>query len=162
VASAEEANEALLSKKTYINTLHLVWSNTRRLTSKKADKDLQVLEYLQPHHELSELTVKAFSDFYFPCWLNRLTHLQTIHLSDCTNYSVLPTLGVLPLLKFLDIGGFPGIIQINQEFSGTSGVKGFPSLKELVFEDMSNIEIWASVQDGWLLVASIARRTYSD
>ncbi|PUZ65429.1 hypothetical protein GQ55_3G222000 [Panicum hallii var. hallii] len=151
VASAEEANEASLSKKTYINTLHLVWSDRRRLTSKKADKDMQILEYLQPHHELSELTVKAFAGFYFPSWLSRLTHLQTIHLSDCTNCSVLPALGVLPLLKFLDIGGFHGIIQINQEFSGTSGIKGFPSMKELVFEDMSNLETWTSVQDGQLL-----------
>ena len=39
----------------------------------------------------------------------------------------------------------------SQEFSGISEVKGFPSLKELVFEDMSNLKGWASVQDGQLL-----------
>lgn len=151
VASVEEANEALLMKKTNINNLHLIWSERRRLTSKTADKDIKILEHLQPHHELSELTVKAFAGLYFPNWLSKLTQLQTIHLSDCTNCSVLPALGVLPLLKFLDIGGLHAIVHINQEFSGTSEVKGFPSLKELVFEDMSNLKGWASVQDGQLL-----------
>lgn len=151
VASAEEANEALLSKKTNIDSLHLVWSDRRCLTSEKEDNDIDVLEYLQPHHELNELTIKAFAGVYFPSWLSTLTHLQTIHLSDCTNCSVLPALGVLPLLKFLDIGGFHAINQINQEFSGTREVKGFPSLRELVFEDMSNLKRWDSVQDGQLL-----------
>lgn len=151
VASVEEADEALLTKKTNINNLHLIWSESRRLTSKTADKDMKILEHLQPHHELSELSVKAFAGIYFPNWLSKLTQLQTIHLSDCTNCSVLPALGVLPLLKFLDFGGFHAIVHINQEFSGTSEVKGFPSLKELVFEDMSNLKGWTSVQDGQLL-----------
>ncbi|CAN6341571.1 unnamed protein product [Urochloa humidicola] len=151
VASAEEANEVSLSNKTNINTLHLVWSDRRCSTSEKTDKDIEILEYLQPHHELSELTVKAFAGFNFPDWLSTLTHLQTIHLSDCTNCSVLPALGALPLLKFLDIGGFHAVNQINQEFSGTSEVKGFPSLKELVFEDIANLKNWTSVQDGQLL-----------
>ena len=115
VASVEEANEALLMKKTNINNLHLIWSERRRLTSKTADKDIKILEHLQPHHELSELTVKAFAGLYFPNWLSKLTQLQTIHLSDCTNCSVLPALGVLPLLKFLDIGGLHAIVHINQE-----------------------------------------------
>lgn len=100
VASVEEADEALLTKKTNINNLHLIWSESRRLTSKTADKDMKILEHLQPHHELSELSVKAFAGIYFPNWLSKLTQLQTIHLSDCTNCSVLPALGVLPLLKF--------------------------------------------------------------
>ncbi|AQK86898.1 hypothetical protein ZEAMMB73_Zm00001d038548 [Zea mays] len=151
VASVEEADEALLTKKTNINNLHLIWSESRRLTSKTADKDMKILEHLQPHHELSELSVKAFAGIYFPNWLSKLTQLQTIHLSDCTNCSVLPALGVLPLLKFLDFGGFHAIVHINQEFSGTSEVKRFPSLKELVFEDMSNLKGWTSVQDGQLL-----------
>lgn len=151
VASVEEANEALLMNKTNINNLHLIWSEKRHLTSETVDKDIKILEHLQPHHELSELTVKAFAGSYFPNWLSNLTQLQTIHLSDCTNCSVLPVLGVLPLLTFLDIGGLHAIVHINQEFSGTSEVKGFPSLKELIFEDMSNLKGWASVQDGQLL-----------
>ncbi|KAL6841445.1 hypothetical protein ACP4OV_028963 [Aristida adscensionis] len=151
VTSAEEANEASLSEKTCINILDLVWSDRRQLTSAEEDLDIEVLKQLQPHHELSELTIKSFAGSHFPCWLSSLSDLQTVHLSDCTNCSILPTLGVLPLLKYLDIGGFHAIIQINQEFSGTSEVKGFPSLKELVFEDMANLKRWASVQDGQLL-----------
>jgi len=151
VASAEEANEALLSEKTYINVLHLVWSHRRHLTSEEAERDIEILEHLRPHHDLNELTVKAFAGFYFPDWLSSLTHLQSIHLSDCMNCSNLPALGVLPLLKFLDIGGFHAIIQINQEFSGTSEAKNFPSLKELIFEDMPNLKRWVSVQHGQLL-----------
>ncbi|KAF2931413.1 hypothetical protein DAI22_05g217200 [Oryza sativa Japonica Group] len=151
VDSAEEAGEALLSKKTRIRILDLVWSDRRHLTSEEANQEKEILEQLQPHCELRELTVKGFVGFYFPKWLSRLCHLQTIHLSDCTNCSILPALGELPLLKFLDIGGFPAIIQINQEFSGSDEVKGFPSLKELVIEDMVNLQRWVSFQDGELL-----------
>uniref|UniRef100_A0A0D9WI37 Uncharacterized protein n=1 Tax=Leersia perrieri TaxID=77586 RepID=A0A0D9WI37_9ORYZ len=151
VDSAEEAGEASLSKKTRISILDLVWSDRRHLTSEEANQDKEILEQLQPHCELRELTVKAFAGFYFPKWLSGLSHLQTIHLSDCTSCSILPALGELPLLKFLDIGGFPAIIQINQEFSGSNEIMGFPSLKELVFEDMANLKRWISVQDGQLL-----------
>ncbi|KAL5202740.1 hypothetical protein ABZP36_013692 [Zizania latifolia] len=151
VASAEEAGEALLSKKTHINTLDLVWSDMRDLTSEEANQDKEILEQLQPHCELRELTVKAFAGSYFPNWLSRLSDLQTIHLSDCTNCSILPALGELPLLKFLDVGGFPAIIHISQEFSGSNEAKGFPSLKELTFVDMANLKMWVSVQDGELL-----------
>ncbi|KAL6610413.1 hypothetical protein ACP70R_040382 [Stipagrostis hirtigluma subsp. patula] len=151
VASAEEAKEALLSEKTCIGPLHLVWSDWRHLTSEEAHRDIEILEHLRPHHELNELTIKSFAGFNFPYWLSSLFHLQTVHLYDCTNCSLLPVLGLLPLLEFLYIGGFHSIIQINQEFSGTSGVKGFPSLKELVFEDLPNLKRWDSVQDGQLL-----------
>lgn len=151
MASAEDSREALLSEKECIDILDLVWSDRRHLTSEEANQDKLILELLRPHHELKELTVKAFAGFYFPDWLSSLSHLQTIHLSGCTKCLILPALGELPLLKILDIGGFPAIIQISQEFTGTSEVKGFPSLKELVFEDMANLKRWASVQDGEFL-----------
>ncbi|GJN14793.1 hypothetical protein PR202_gb01654 [Eleusine coracana subsp. coracana] len=60
VASAAEANEALLSEKTYINTLDLVWSDGRCVTSEEADEETEILRCLRPHHELNELSVKAF------------------------------------------------------------------------------------------------------
>lgn len=151
VASADEASEALLSDKAFINTLDLVWSSSRNLTSEEANQDKEILEVLQPHHELNELTIKAFAGSSLPNWLNSLPHLHTIHLSDCIKCSILPALGELPQLKYLDIGGFPSIIEISEEFSGTSKVKGFPSLKELVFEDMSNLKRWTSIQGGKFL-----------
>uniref|UniRef100_A0ACD5TA30 Uncharacterized protein n=1 Tax=Avena sativa TaxID=4498 RepID=A0ACD5TA30_AVESA len=61
------------------------------------------------------------------------------------------TLGELPQLKYLYIWGFPAIIKISQEFSGSIGGRGFPSLKELVFEDLANLKMWASIQDGEFL-----------
>ncbi|TVU01625.1 hypothetical protein EJB05_52898, partial [Eragrostis curvula] len=151
VVSVGEANEALLNEKACINTLDLVWSDGRCLNSEEAAQETEILRHLQPHHELSELSVKAFAGFYFPKWLSSLAHMQTIHLSDCPNCSILPALGVLPLLKFLDIGGFRAITEINKEFSGTSEIKGFPSLKELIFEDMPNLRRWVSAQDPQLL-----------
>uniref|UniRef100_A0A452ZEJ4 R13L1/DRL21-like LRR repeat region domain-containing protein n=1 Tax=Aegilops tauschii subsp. strangulata TaxID=200361 RepID=A0A452ZEJ4_AEGTS len=151
VASAEEASHAFLSEKTFINILDLVWSDNRNLPSEEVNSDKEILEVLQPHHELKELTVKAFAGSSFPNWLSSLSHLQTIHLSDCTKCSILPALGELPQLKYLDIGGFRAIIQINQEFSGTNEVKGFPALKELLFEDTTCLEKWASVTDGEFL-----------
>uniref|UniRef100_A0A8R7K270 NB-ARC domain-containing protein n=1 Tax=Triticum urartu TaxID=4572 RepID=A0A8R7K270_TRIUA len=151
VASAEEASQAFLSEKTFINILDLVWSDNRNLPSEEVNSDKKILEVLQPNHELKELTIKAFAGSSFPNWLSSLSHLQTIHLSDCTKCSILPALGELPQLKYLDIGGFPAIIQINHEFSGTNEIKGFPALKELLFEDMTSLEKWASVTDGEFL-----------
>jgi hypothetical protein len=153
VASVGEANEALLSEKECINTLDLVWSDGRCLTSEEADHETEILGLLRPHHELSELSVKAFAGFYFPNWLSSLVHLQTVHLSDCPNCSILPALGMLPLLKLLDIGGFHAITEINKEFSGTGEIKGFPSLKELAFAEMPNLKRWSSVQDPQLLLS---------
>lgn len=151
VASTEEAIEAFLGEKAFINILDLIWSDNRNITSEEANRDKEILEVLRPHHELNELTVKAFAGSSFPKWFSSLSYLQTLHLSDCTKCSILPALGELPQLKYLDIGGFPAIIQISQDFSGTDEVKGFPALKELVFDDMSNFTRWASVQDGEFL-----------
>uniref|UniRef100_A0A0D9WI38 Uncharacterized protein n=1 Tax=Leersia perrieri TaxID=77586 RepID=A0A0D9WI38_9ORYZ len=151
VSSAEEAGEALLSEKAHISILDLIWSNSRDLTPEKANQDIEALSHLRPHDDLKKLTVKAFAGFQFPYWIDSLSHLQTIHLSDCTHCSTMPALGQLPLLKSIIIGGFPAIIQIGDEFSGTSEVKGFPSLKELIFEDMPNLKRWTSTQDGQFL-----------
>ncbi|CAM0954878.1 unnamed protein product [Alopecurus aequalis] len=151
VASVEEASQAFLREKAFINTLDLIWSDKENFTSEGTNQDKEILEVLRPHHELKELSVKAFAGCSFPDWLSSLSHLQTIHLSDCTKCSILPALGELPQLKYLDVGGFPAIIQISQEFSGTNEVKGFPALKELLFEDMTNLKRWALVTDGEFL-----------
>nr|UBY07371.1 NBS-LRR disease resistance protein [Dasypyrum villosum] len=134
-----------------IKNINLIWSDNRNVTSEEVNRDKEILEVLRPHHELNELNVKAFAGSSFPNWFSSLSHLQTLHLSDCTKCSILPALGELPQLKYLNIGGSPAIIQINQGFSGTNEVKGFPALKELVFEDMSNFKRWAYVQDGEFL-----------
>ncbi|KAK1602861.1 hypothetical protein QYE76_016655 [Lolium multiflorum] len=151
VASTEEASQAFLSEKAFINILDLIWSDNRNLAPEGPNEDREILEVLRPHHELKELTVKAFAGSSFPNWLSSLSHLQTIHLSDCTKCSILPALGELPQLKYLDIGGFPAIIQIHEDFSGSNEVKGFPALKELLFEDLTNLKRWASVTDGEFL-----------
>ncbi|XBJ26256.1 hypothetical protein VPH35_003723 [Triticum aestivum] len=66
VASTEEAIEACLSEKAFINILDLIWSDNRNVTSEEVNRDKEILEVLRPHHELNELTVKSFARLLLP------------------------------------------------------------------------------------------------
>ncbi|XP_026660139.2 putative disease resistance protein RGA1 [Phoenix dactylifera] len=143
VVSGEEASKAKLNAKEYLTVLDLVWSDDRHVSSLDEHLDNEVLEGLQPHLEVKELTIKGYAGVTFPSWLGSpsLSYLQTIHLSNCRGCTVLPPLGQLPSLRYLDVGEVYGVVQIGQEFSG------FPSLSELVLEDMLKLKEWSYPDD---------------
>ncbi|XP_039114621.1 putative disease resistance protein RGA3 [Dioscorea cayenensis subsp. rotundata] len=145
VISGEEAREAMLNAKASLTSLELIWSEEIHVASLEECIQVEVLRYLQPQNEIRELSIKGYSGFLFPDWLgsSSLSSLHTIHLSNCKNSKFLPPLGQLPFLRYLDIGGMDSVTHIGQEFLG---FEGFPSLIELVLEDMPCLEEWVIAQ----------------
>ncbi|KAG1338304.1 hypothetical protein COCNU_04G006100 [Cocos nucifera] len=143
VVSGGEAREAKLNVKEYLTVLDLVWSDNRHVSSLDEHFDNKVLEGLQPHPEVKELTIMGYAGVTFPSWLGSpsFSYLQTIHLSNCRRCTVLPPLGHLPSLRYLDVGGVYGVVRIGQEFSG------FPLLTELLLADMLNLKEWSYPED---------------
>lgn len=143
VTSVEEAIDADLSNKRSLIALELVWSDKSQYGAQECLQE-EVLGGLQPQTEIRELTIKGYSGFYFPKWLgsSSFSSLHTIRLSNCENCKFLPPLGQLPFLRSLDIGGMYSLTHIGQEFSSNGEIISFPSLNELVLEDMPYLEEW--------------------
>ncbi|KAJ0974659.1 hypothetical protein J5N97_016624 [Dioscorea zingiberensis] len=144
VASGEDACNAKLNTKVSLTSIELVWSEKTHVVSSEGSFQEEVLRYLQPHREIKELTIKGYSGLHFPDWIgsSSLSSLHTIHLSNCKNGKFLPSLGQLPFLKYLDIGGMNSVTHIGQEFLGSGEVRGFPSLNEIVLDDLPCLEEW--------------------
>ncbi|KAJ6844559.1 putative disease resistance protein RGA2 [Iris pallida] len=152
VADGEEANQARLDAKAYLGVLEFVWADDRRVSYEDELRNQDVLQGLRPHVEIKEITVRGYSGAEFPRWLGSPAYsfLETIHLSNCRRCKLLPSLGQLPFLRYLDIGAF-GVTTIGREFSGGGEIKGgFPALKELVIADMPDLEEWLTDDDGCL------------
>jgi Leucine-rich repeat (LRR) protein len=140
IIDVNEACEAKLSSKENLRVVHLVWEENREGNT----NDEVVLEGLQPHFELKELIIKGYQSASFPAWLgySSFTDLQLIRILNCTA-KTLPSLGQLPFLQYLDIGGAKEVTCLGPEFTGTGNISGFPSLKELLLEDMPNLRNWS-------------------
>ncbi|KAH7652206.1 L domain-like protein, partial [Dioscorea alata] len=146
VTSGDEAVEAMLSAKSSLSSLELVWCNESLIGGQSIQQD--VLRGLHSHVELRELIIKGYSGFRFPGWLgsSSLSSLHTIQLSNCNKCMLLPPLGQLPFLKRLDIDGLLAVTHIGQEILGQGEIVGFPSLNVLVLQDMPYLVEWSMAE----------------
>ncbi|XP_048497068.1 putative disease resistance protein RGA4 [Beta vulgaris subsp. vulgaris] len=144
VLTKDEAEEACLSDKSELKKLELHWSDTQY-------EDIlgygEVLYSLQPHTSLEELLISCYGGFELPSWICNLafSELVSVSLFECENCLVLPSLGQLPSLKFLNITDFHKLELIDYDFYGGLGISGyiaFPKLENLTLENMSNLEEW--------------------
>ncbi|KAJ3681638.1 hypothetical protein LUZ60_014211 [Juncus effusus] len=144
VADADEANEARLCAKENLRVLHLIWEENRN----GIIMDDKVLENMKPHTELKDLMIKGYASKKFPTWIgsSSFSDLQSVLISNCMS-SELPSLGQLPFLQFLDICGTKEVARLGPEFSGMCEIRGFPSLKELLLEDMPKLVEWTFEHD---------------
>ena len=103
-----------------------------------------MLNYLQPHEYLKELSLKGYRGICFPGWmsLHKLPNLTELVLIDCSRCEHLPTLGQLPFLKVLYLQGMDAVRVIGKEFYGKGKMRPFPSLKELTLTNFPNLEFW--------------------
>ncbi|KAG2574841.1 hypothetical protein PVAP13_7KG351800 [Panicum virgatum] len=138
VTTREEAYGAKLREKLHLEKLHLSWANN--LPQDKYDNDMnfepclskEVLEGLEPHHNLKHLQISGYFSGTSPDWLVStvsVTCLQTLHLEDCRELQVLPSLERLPLLTKLKLRNMWKVRQVS-----------VPSLEELVLIEMPELE----------------------
>jgi Leucine-rich repeat (LRR) protein len=78
------------------------------------ERNVSVLEALQPNSNLKRLTIKNYNGNCFPNWLSRDCHLVSLKLKSCELCSHFPPLGQFHCLKELSISHCYGI-KINGE-----------------------------------------------
>ncbi|KAL4327601.1 hypothetical protein HN51_034853 [Arachis hypogaea] len=146
VGHSKDASDAKLREKKGLAVLRLSWDH---YLSRKGN-EMEVLENLEPHQDLKILVVDSYHGSRFPKWLGDPSYssLQNLHLYDCENCDSLPTLGLLPTLRELSIGGFTKVSSVGPEFYGemTASQKPFQSLKVLQFMHMPEWKEWNIVQ----------------
>ncbi|XP_026421663.1 putative disease resistance protein RGA1 [Papaver somniferum] len=127
----------------------------------------EVLEGLKPHPNLRRLNIQKFSGLNLPEWMgssNCLPNLVDLSLSECNRCEKIPSLGMLPCLKFLSIDLMRSVERLGDEFhyqqeeeristngnsnSGSTenltAISSFPSLIRLSIREMHNLIEWVS------------------
>jgi hypothetical protein len=154
VVNCEEAKGAFLYKKRNLLRLRLCWGKPYDILTYdetyKNDNDVHVLEGLEPHSNLQDLTIEKFLGSNFPQWMmvenQVLGKLVNLELHDCHNCERIPPLGHLQHLKVVKLISLYRVREIGAEFYGLSigreGVSLFPVLRELVIRFMLKLERW--------------------
>ncbi|KAB1226142.1 putative disease resistance RPP13-like protein 1 [Morella rubra] len=146
VESPQEALDANLKNKKYLEKLVLSWNDLECEDADILESQRSVLDNLQPHPNLKSLTVNYYSGGRFPDWVghNSFSNITSLQLKNCKYCCSLPPLGQLHSLQNLSIVGFDAIVTVSSKFYGTGSLsmKPFGSLKVLYFEEMRNWETW--------------------
>ncbi|KAL5720441.1 hypothetical protein ACHQM5_013109 [Ranunculus cassubicifolius] len=144
VRNPQEALEANLANKIYLDELDLQWSSVA-----DARNDEYVLDKLMtsPHENLKKLTLQKYGGRMFPKWVSSplFSKLTSIFFNECKNCGLLPPLGQLPRLKSLKIVGMHELTKVDRTFLGVGDVARFPSLETLELRDLPMLEGWVGV-----------------
>ncbi|KAE9595158.1 putative winged helix-turn-helix DNA-binding domain, leucine-rich repeat domain, L [Lupinus albus] len=148
VANSSDALKARIMDKTHIDELELEWSlGDDMVTFTESERD--ILDNLKPHKGLQVLSIENYKGTIFSDWVGHPSYRNMAHLDlfGCRNCCMLPSLGQLPSLKSLRIVSFDGLVIIDDEFyknynDHSSLEASFPSLEELIFDDLPCWEEW--------------------
>ncbi|XP_060170995.1 putative disease resistance protein RGA3 [Lycium barbarum] len=148
ISSVEEAREAEMNKK-HLNELELQWEQYPDDFISVED----ILECLQPHVSLKELTISFYSGFRFPTWMSNsyLYNIVSITLVECKSCSDLPSLGGLQSLKSLLFVRMYGVRSIDRHFCRYWGRQigpAFSKLEKIKVEGIPKLEKWTGVENG--------------
>ncbi|PKI62645.1 hypothetical protein CRG98_016916 [Punica granatum] len=145
VGEVGDATEAALNAKTGLTSLILRWGKDEGPASARdAENQMQILSWLQPHANIKNLEIGGYGGTKLPSWIGGLSfvHLEQVRLCNCRKTEMLPSLGVLPQLKEVEVRRMDAICAVGPEFCGNM-VKPFPSLEKLVFVEMHALERWS-------------------
>ncbi|MQM16042.1 hypothetical protein Taro_048996 [Colocasia esculenta] len=139
----QDAKNANLQNKQFINTLTLQWTDRDQQTVQQVDRG-NVIECLHPPTQLKSLCVDNYDGGDVPSWLGNtyLTDLVDLRLSYCKRWESLPSLGQLPLLQELFIEGMHGVRRINYQGPNCGNDPCFKLLRKLTLLDFPALESW--------------------
>ncbi|KAJ8623882.1 hypothetical protein MRB53_032412 [Persea americana] len=157
VASEDKARKAELKKKQHLQTLILhcdekTEDDWRMIDNDEGRRIKGVFKGLGlPHTRVKQLIISNYTGSMFPSWTEGssfFTILVDVDLFDCRKLKQLPTLGMLPSLKYLNIEGNDEVERLGCEFIG-NGVEAFPKLEKLTLSSFSKLEEWKlQLEDG--------------
>ncbi|KAL6328510.1 hypothetical protein AAG906_038705 [Vitis piasezkii] len=143
-ARGSEAKEAILEGKQYLECLRLDW--WERQATQESEEAVLVMESLQPHPNLKELSIYHYTGVRFPNWMMNdgldllLPNLVKIQITSCNRSKVLPPFAQLPSLKYLALFY---LIAVECMMDYPSSAKPFfPSLKTLQLSHLPNLKGW--------------------
>ncbi|KAJ0483767.1 putative virus X resistance protein-like, coiled-coil [Helianthus annuus] len=160
VQSAKHAREVNLSLKK-ITGLELQWVDVFD-GSRMDTLEEEVLNELKPNSDtLKTLSVVSYGGTQISNWVgDRSFHeLVNVCIRDCRKCKSLPSFGLLPSLKRLQIQGMDEVKIIGLELTGND-VNAFRSLEVLTFEDMSGWEGWSTKNEGSASVFTCLKELY--
>ncbi|XP_070012816.1 putative disease resistance RPP13-like protein 1 [Nicotiana sylvestris] len=148
VADRREALKANMRGKEHIEKLSLEWSVS---IADSSQNERDILGEIHPNPNIKELEINGYRGTNFPYWLADYSFSELVELSlnNCKDCYSLPAFGQLPSLKFLSIQGMHRIIEVTEEFYGSSSSKKpFNSLEKLEFAEMLEWEQWHALGNG--------------
>ncbi|CAO2143674.1 unnamed protein product [Urochloa humidicola] len=131
VQSKQEASEARLIDKVYLEDVCLSWDTSSTSSGPSTETATNVLEGLRPHQSLKHLQIIGYNGSSPPSWLAidiSVTSLQSLRLEKCKELGVLP-LQKLPFLRKLELINMPSIVEV-----------AIPCLEELMLIEMPRLE----------------------
>lgn len=147
ISDVANARSVRLQEKLELESLVLQWN--KGVDDTTTSRVSEVLELLQPNQHLKTLDIVAYEGNDLPSWMTSrdiyLVSLVEIRLLNIKVCETLPPLGLLPLLKIVEISGAEAISSVNS-FYGDYGT--FPSLEKLIFSYMSTLELWEQPHSG--------------
>uniref|UniRef100_A0A7N0ZZ96 NB-ARC domain-containing protein n=1 Tax=Kalanchoe fedtschenkoi TaxID=63787 RepID=A0A7N0ZZ96_KALFE len=144
ITDGEHVVAAQFGTKEYLEKLVLDW---KQIEGRDTTLDESVLDAIQAHQNLKELTVSWYGGKRLSTWIVGMTPssyvmLQSLCISNCFILETLPPLGNLPALKSLTIDGSNCIQSLGEEFYGGSSMP-FPALERFEIRDMYVLKTWS-------------------
>ncbi|KAK4381695.1 putative disease resistance protein RGA1 [Sesamum angolense] len=139
VSNTEDAKKANLITKNDLTSLGLLWTDGAEKTHSTEYYE-ELLQGLQPHHNLETIRIKSYQGFNFPNWMSALAlqNLKKVCLESCRRCEHLPPLGKLPSLTDLNLYGMDSLKYLDDE-RYVNGEIPFPVLTTLSISDMPNL-----------------------
>ncbi|KAL3330805.1 hypothetical protein AABB24_034565 [Solanum stoloniferum] len=141
-----DAKEANLSAKENLHSLSMIWDEDER-SHRYESEEVEVLEALKPHSNLTCLTIIGFRGIRLPDWMNHsvLKNVVSIEIISCKNCSCLPPFGELPCIESLKLYWGSADVEYVEEVaidahSGFPTRIRFPSLRKLIIDKFDNLK----------------------